>query len=412
MDYRLALAMFATLLLLGVECSADELQCPPMPSAVTEISRDVRVDVDAGIGALGKIKVGQLSVKTESVAKNLFSKYPNLDRILTVQILSATYCGLLRSSTTLSERERLTRWEIFQDKILSTARFQSSEKSKTPRQQITSPLDRKSGETPNGQPSNNTPATISVLPRGFLPIKQGMSYDDARAALINSGWQAEKDHCGSKCGSDTVQNFNSRMCTKYVEWHGCGHVCDFFFHHADGQRLRVYTDHHFYWRKTDTNGYVQGWNYSPDDPYCTEEASRRNLENADPRFLAQSKGLTRPVHWVFEFNLESGHIEPSGEQERIVIQMIDRLKSIDVDVVAIMAQTDNIEAPKSDLLKLSRRRAQYIKDRLSNELGLSSEKIRIYAKGDEFPNSPNNTEQGRSRNRVVSVEILGGTKPK
>src|SRR5438270_3821251 len=75
-----------------------EVVCPPMPVAVTTISKDVKSDINATVGSLGKLKAGDLAIRTEVVSKNLFDKYPNLDRLLALQTMSATYCAMLNQS--------------------------------------------------------------------------------------------------------------------------------------------------------------------------------------------------------------------------------------------------------------------------------------------------------------------------
>ena len=91
--------------------------CPPMPAAVTTISKDVRSDINATVGSLGKLKAGDLAIKTDVVSKNLFDKYPNLDRLLALQTMSATYCAMLNQSA-LSDIDKLDRWEKFQERVL------------------------------------------------------------------------------------------------------------------------------------------------------------------------------------------------------------------------------------------------------------------------------------------------------
>jgi uncharacterized protein len=92
--------------------------CPPMPAAVTTVSTDIKSDISASIGTLGKVKAGEVAIKTETEAKNLFAKYPNVDKLLALQTMSATYCDMLKSTTALRETEKIDRWERFQDKVL------------------------------------------------------------------------------------------------------------------------------------------------------------------------------------------------------------------------------------------------------------------------------------------------------
>lgn len=92
--------------------------CPPMPAALTNVNRDIRSDISASIGSLGKVKAGEIAVKTEIEAKNLFGKYPNVDKLLALQTMSATYCEMLKNTTAMPEMEKIARWEKFQDKVL------------------------------------------------------------------------------------------------------------------------------------------------------------------------------------------------------------------------------------------------------------------------------------------------------
>src|SRR5262249_50997164 len=97
-------------------CAAQGLNCPPMPDKVTQVNRDVRTEVSAGVGSLGKLKAGEVGVRTDVVAKNLFEKYPNADRIMVVQMMAATYCSLLNSKS-INDSEKLRRWEQFSERV-------------------------------------------------------------------------------------------------------------------------------------------------------------------------------------------------------------------------------------------------------------------------------------------------------
>jgi hypothetical protein len=95
----------------------DAFECPSMPAALTQINRNVKSDISASVGSLGKVKAGEVGVKTEIEAQSLLSKYPNADRIVVLQTMAATYCTMLRSSS-LDDKEKLDRWERFQDRNL------------------------------------------------------------------------------------------------------------------------------------------------------------------------------------------------------------------------------------------------------------------------------------------------------
>ncbi len=106
--------------ILGILASSSmaAIKCPEMPGAVTDINRDVKSDIAATIGSLGKVRAGDVSIKTEVVTKNLFDKYPNVDKLLALQIMSSTYCTMLNSAS-ITDLEKLQRWEAFQNKVLN-----------------------------------------------------------------------------------------------------------------------------------------------------------------------------------------------------------------------------------------------------------------------------------------------------
>jgi hypothetical protein len=113
--FYISLLCFASSLL--GELAQAAIVCSPMPDKITQVNRDVRSDIQIGVGTLGKIKAGEIATKTEVIAKNLFDKYPNADRLLTVQMMATTYCSMLAASTVLNDKERQERWETFQDRV-------------------------------------------------------------------------------------------------------------------------------------------------------------------------------------------------------------------------------------------------------------------------------------------------------
>jgi hypothetical protein len=136
---------------------------------VSQINRDVRSDIQGSVGSLGKLRAGDVAVKTEVVAKNLFEKYPNIDRLVTVQMMSATYCSILRDSTGLSEKDRQERWEKFQERVFS---FVSPE---SPRATPSKPPSSKESLKKPDKMSNKSPARPSKA------VTQGESKTDAKA---------------------------------------------------------------------------------------------------------------------------------------------------------------------------------------------------------------------------------------
>lgn len=85
--------------------AAQQLSCPPMPGPVTGAYHDVHSDIQTTIGSWGKIKGADLKVQTDVVAKNIYEKYPNLDRIAVAQMMTAVYCSSVAGDTSLDKHE-------------------------------------------------------------------------------------------------------------------------------------------------------------------------------------------------------------------------------------------------------------------------------------------------------------------
>ena len=173
---KLKLYLISLLLLVcSVSSSLAAITCPPMPTSVTDVNHDVRSDIKASAASLGKVKAGEIAAKTETTAKNLFDKYPNVDKLLAMQTMAATYCAMLRDATSLSEKEKIDRWENFQEKVLNLQRSQPPKQvdqkvisSKTLQKQIVkkatiSPSTKKKDNISTGNISRPSNFRISIM---------------------------------------------------------------------------------------------------------------------------------------------------------------------------------------------------------------------------------------------------------
>lgn len=104
------------LMFLVLRASAQQqVPCPPMPD-LSKVSRDIHSDIQASVGSLGKLNAGQLRVQTDVIAKSVFEKYPNIDRVVMVQMMAATYCPLILGDYQKSP-EKLRLWSTFIDRV-------------------------------------------------------------------------------------------------------------------------------------------------------------------------------------------------------------------------------------------------------------------------------------------------------
>jgi hypothetical protein len=69
--------------------------CPPPPQ---QIAKDVATDAKVKIGNLGPLSAGEVDAKITPVTRELFSKYPNADKVVVAQMIVSTTCNLLVSS--------------------------------------------------------------------------------------------------------------------------------------------------------------------------------------------------------------------------------------------------------------------------------------------------------------------------
>lgn len=106
-----------------------EIVCPPMPGDPTKVGHNIKSDIEAKVGSLGKISAAEIAVKTEVTAKSLFDKFPNADRLAALQTMSSTYCSIIKDEA-ISPIERANRWENFQDKMLKLMTMNTSSTSK------------------------------------------------------------------------------------------------------------------------------------------------------------------------------------------------------------------------------------------------------------------------------------------
>jgi len=161
--------------------SLAQIPCPDMPDKITQINRDVRSDVELGIGSLGKLKAGQLGVQTDVVAKNLFDKYPNTDRVIVVQMMASTYCGMLRDSKTLTDADKLQLWSEFSDRVF---KFENPEYKPAPAKPAHSPRTNGKGAASPAAPPKAASGNIVQGPGSALSVNQ---QGGITAAQVNLG---------------------------------------------------------------------------------------------------------------------------------------------------------------------------------------------------------------------------------
>ncbi|MGY6207396.1 hypothetical protein [Paraburkholderia strydomiana] len=158
-------------------------QCPlPLPTLRTTLISILR----RGIGALGKIKAGELVAKGNIVARNVYEKYPGISQDFLAQTMAATYCSML-SSGGFTSKQRADRWNTFQTKVLGLSVDQPSIASDTTGNKLSAAQDRARHDvdvTTAGQVRDKPTALDKLVDRlsgGALRFQVGTDQLDARS---------------------------------------------------------------------------------------------------------------------------------------------------------------------------------------------------------------------------------------
>lgn len=94
-------------------------KCPPYPS---QIGNELKGAVDADLGALKRfLGKASFNVNAEKKIKNLFSQYPNSDKLVFAQLLIASTCELLETSPLLTAEQKIKVLTEVQNKVLLIA---------------------------------------------------------------------------------------------------------------------------------------------------------------------------------------------------------------------------------------------------------------------------------------------------
>jgi hypothetical protein len=95
----------------AVSSRAEDFKCP---APAEQTGADVKGDIDGHAQAFLKLGGADLKGNVEKTTVDLFSKYPNADRVAIISSLLSTTCNLIKSSTSLSDIEKLNKWfEVF-----------------------------------------------------------------------------------------------------------------------------------------------------------------------------------------------------------------------------------------------------------------------------------------------------------
>jgi hypothetical protein len=100
----------ATSIILVMLCNAAWVADFPCPEPTKQVQSDIAGDVQGQAQGLLKLATAELKGGVHKTVVNLWDKYPNADRIAIVQNLQSTSCNLVKTSTTLSDEQKIDKW--------------------------------------------------------------------------------------------------------------------------------------------------------------------------------------------------------------------------------------------------------------------------------------------------------------
>ncbi|MDX6584934.1 MAG: hypothetical protein QOI10_4118 [Solirubrobacterales bacterium] len=86
---------------------AQDFQCP---SPAQQTDSNLRVEVDGKAQTILRLGAAELKGSVERTVQDLYSKYPNADRVAIASMVLSTTCQMIRNSPQLSDSEKFEKW--------------------------------------------------------------------------------------------------------------------------------------------------------------------------------------------------------------------------------------------------------------------------------------------------------------
>ncbi len=129
------------------------------------------------------------------------------------------------------------------------------------------------------------------------------------------------------------------------------------------------------------------------------------IENKLLNFIKDSSKVVDKTTW-FDFDrllFETGSTQLKPESQEQLENIVKILKAYPNVEIKVGGYTDNVGNPENNL-KLSQVRAEAVKAEMV-KMGIPESRISAEGYGDKFPVASNDTEEGREKNRRVSLRV-------
>ncbi len=120
-----------------------------------------------------------------------------------------------------------------------------------------------------------------------------------------------------------------------------------------------------------------------------------------PRPQPVSEKITFSAEALFDF--DKSVVKPQGKQA--LDDLLNKLQGMNTEVMITVGHTDSVGSDQYNQ-KLSIRRAEAVKAYLVSK-GIDTTRVYTEGKGETQPIADNKTSEGRSKNRRVTVEVVG-----
>jgi Ca2+-transporting ATPase len=127
-----------------------------------------------------------------------------------------------------------------------------------------------------------------------------------------------------------------------------------------------------------------------------------SIEDRVSRYLESAGGGSMKVN-LDRVGFERGSSTLTPQSRRQVENLAAILRAYPKATVVVAGHTDNIGSA-ADNLALSRARAESVARALTNA-GVAADRVRAEGYGSQLPMADNSTEDGRSQNRRVTLEV-------
>lgn len=91
------------------------------PQPLRQLSTDKSSDVHSSVDALGGLNTATFAKKSDRVTQDLFSKYPQADKVALANAMISLFCQVILPSTTMSDAEKLDQLFRLEDRITGVA---------------------------------------------------------------------------------------------------------------------------------------------------------------------------------------------------------------------------------------------------------------------------------------------------